>query len=566
MSQLTIKLDANERQGQPARWLTQALAAFNPSQVQRYPDDLKLKQTLARALNLQANQVDVFNGGDEAIACWGELLRAQNARVLLPTPTFSVYPQLLERIGLTTSLIEADTSGQQSLSQLMQAIESAPEGGNNWLVLVNPNNPTGQYFSKQQLADLLLVALRCDVKVLLDEAYIEFADIDLRQVQQQAKSLVDCFGNLLILRTFSKAYGLAGVRVGYLVGQSGLLRQVKRYRMPYSVNQLALSLAQAALEREAQTELQGELSVIKARRNELIQRLTDLGLQALPSQANFVSLNLSKQQARLLQQSPAQFQLRYFDGLTPESTLCRITIPQDIAGLLAYLKARLKPEIICLDMDGVLIDVRQSYDQCVCDTVLYFSDEMVTPQQVQAKRNQTGCNDDWKISQLLLQDLGYQLCLSEVTDVFQRLYLGNESDGELNTGLINAESPIINGALKQKLTNYATAIVTSRPRAEAELGQTLVDLPKAQLVSRDDAPEKPQPDGIRLAAQNANAQTVWMVGDNRADIQAALAARNAGLTVLAIGISAGDNQQQQVLLEAGADLVLDDVNQIGVWL
>jgi len=575
-----IKLDANERQGRAANWLNEALARFSAQDVQLYPDDGELIEKICQYYSLQIEQVAVFNGGDEAIYCWIDFLRQKgNVCALLPTPTFSVYPLLLQRYQIDTRFIECQSGMFQRLEDIKASLNSVNSNRQNWLVLVNPNNPTGQFFEIEALIEICQLAKQNNVDVLLDEAYIEFAYPLLSDNKIQASGLLKNFDNLLILRTFSKAYGLAGVRCGYLLGSKLLVNSVLQYRLPYSVNQLALSLASFALDNSAQAEIQFDISAVIKRREELSNRLKALGVKVLDSKANFVACLISNTQAELVKSKCVQFtekavfQFRLFP-VNGSRQLLRITVPSDVDPLVTTLACVFQPQLICLDMDGVLIDVRESYDRCVIETVRYFTDRKISASNVQKKRNQTNCNDDWLLSQLLIADLGVDVSLDRVIKVFQAMYLGADDtstfaeisqdiNSPLSTnGLIWKETSLLSDSLREKLLDKVTAVVTSRPRAEAELGVSLIQLGNSNLISRDDAESKPSAEGIIKAAEEANATTLWMCGDNCADIKATLAARNAGFAVVAIGISGGCESQRMSLINAGADIVFSSINQM----
>jgi histidinol-phosphate aminotransferase len=546
-------LDSNERQGPIAQWVTQALSDFNPNDLQRYPDDSRLVNQLAMTFAIEASQAAVFNGGDEAITNWLASIAPQST-ILLPVPTFSVYQAVIPaRNDLNLVQVTANDTLEQSITQLIVEIESNQP---DWLVLVNPNNPVGQYFEPKQIEALVSAAANNNCQVLLDEAYIEFAQTSFTASNARTKKWIESFDNLIILRTFSKAFGLAGIRCGYLLGNAQTITQIRSLRMPYSVNQLAITMALAALNQDKLIE--SECRALVERRELLREKLSELGLNVRPSRANFIAVECNQLQTTLLKalSAKAGIRLRYFE-LSADRVLARITIPADISPVIDCFQTMSAPQLICLDMDGVLIDVSQSYDQAVIQSVEFFSQQTISIEQVTMKRNQTQCNDDWKLTQMLLEDLNCEVDIEQVVERFQMIYL--EGD-KINQALISLEKAIISAATLTKLqAKTALAIVTSRPRSEALIGRQLCQLEDTFMVAREDAAVKPSPDGILSAAQQKNASRVWMVGDNVADIQAIVNAQACGLKTVAIGIS---STNQAALYQAGADIVLDNVNQL----
>ena len=234
----------------------------------------------------------------------------------------------------------------------------------------------------------------------------------------------------------------------------------------------------------------------------------------------------------------------------------RITIPFELKRLLDMLEQSFQPQLICMDMDGVLIDTSGSYDQCVLATVKQLSGNQIPLESVEVLRRQGGFNNDWVLSKRLLDDAGFEFNLEKVTEVFQHLYLGENNDG-----LVANESALISSDMVSKINRTKSCrftVVTGRPRLEAKSGQALINLAQLDLISLDDVEvAKPSPEGIQKLQQKYSSKS-WMCGDNPDDIQAAVASN-----CLAIGI--GENKIES-LYQAGADVVLKDINELEKWL
>jgi histidinol-phosphate aminotransferase len=224
--------------------------------------------------------------------------------------------------------------------------------------------------------------------------------------------------------------------------------------------------------------------------------------------------------------------------------------------LIEVLRQALRPKLICMDMDGVLIDTSQSYDNCVIETVFQLSNKKVSLNQIRALRSLGGFNNDWVLSKQLLQDLGVPIDLDTVTKIFQQIYLGENNDG-----LVKNEIPLIDDLLSKKIResrDQRFAIVTGRPLPEAKSGRKLVKLDDLDLVSLDDVIHgKPSPEGINLL-QGKYSISSWMAGDNPDDMVAAVASNS-----MAIGIGL-DNEF--ALKKAGADVVLGSINELNGWI
>ena len=342
-----------------------------------------------------------------------------------------------------------------------------------------------------------------------------------------------------------------------------------------------------ALDDTNQTEMNNYCEVIRRNRMTLSNWLTENGVEVFPSEANFLLMRFSASQAKAIQSflSKNDILIRAFSE--PELQGClRITIPYQLEKLQHILAQCLRPQLICMDMDGVLIDTSESYDQAVIATVEQLSGTKVSIEQIESLRRQGGFNNDWVLSQALLSQLGRELELDQVTEVFQKLYLGEGSaaaqevtdistskttsittnkaeidNNENQSGLMANETKLISKQLvslikNQQMTEFA--IVTGRPRQEAMMGQSMIDLTKLDLMSLCDVKQgKPSPEGIQNL-QRKYGEASWMCGDNPDDMQAAVASNS-----LAIGI--GTNKVE-ALYAAGADVVLDNINELEQWL
>ena len=541
----TLKLDFNERGDKVSPLAKDARFGAN---LWKYPEREFLEAKIAEVNQLQASQVLCCNGGDEAIMILMRIL-SEGKKMILPLPAFSQYLWGVESWSLDAELIPALKDLAINLDATISAMKSTT---NAVTIITRPNNPTGEYISTDSLMKLLAVAKESNSWVFLDEAYIEFSD-----VPTSPESLLSQYSNLILLRTFSKAFGLAGIRCGYIMGANEIIEQFRRRCMPFNVPQPCLEIAAQALSKDNRQEVKNYCKVIQNNRQFIQSWLQKNAIPALPSQANFVLLQLPDGQA----QATASFLkkqgilVKLFD--VAELTNClRITIPYEIERLLDLLKQCLTPQLICLDMDGVLIDTSGSYDATVAETVKQLSGKEVTRSEIYALRDSGGFNNDWVLSQRLLTNLGKPTTLEEVTEIFQRIYLG-----ESNDGMVSNERCLINRDLVGQLNKLAQtklAIVTGRPRNEANAGAALVGINPDAIVSLDDVKEaKPSPEGIQ-AIQKKFSSFSWMCGDNPDDMQAANASNS-----LAIGIGA---RNAESLYSAGADIVLEDINQLQDWV
>lgn len=550
-----LSLDFNERCDK-ANPLTDEYS-FGDS-LWKYPDREPLEKKIAQINSLSKEQILCTNGGDEAIMILMRIIK-EGAPFILPLPAFSQYTWGIKSWQQEVISIAAKDDLSIDLEKTKQAIVNT---NGAITVLTRPNNPTGESIEISELIELINLSRQNNGWVFLDEAYIEFSVED-----SAADSLLEKFDNLVILRTLSKAYGLAGVRLGYLLGSERLIELFRERCMPFNIPTPSLQIATKALEDNNQREMKKYCQQIKINRQILTDWFIDLGIKVFPGQANFVLLQLPEGQAIAVKSfmKKNKILLRAFDQGKMQNCL-RITIPFELERLLYCLQQCFQPKLICMDMDGVLIDTSGSYDQCVLATVEQLSAKSIDLSEVESLRRQGGFNNDWVLSKQLLDDLGLQFSLEKVTAVFQQIYLGENNDslvskGHVTKGLVANESPLIGSSLVATINQSETcrfAIVTGRPRLEAKSGQELINLSQLDLISLDDVEQgKPSPEGIKRLQQKYSKQS-WMCGDNPDDMQAAVASN-----CLAIGI--GENKIES-LFQAGADIVLKDINELEKWL
>jgi len=268
-----IFLDANENS------LGSVLGEVAGVELNRYPDPFaeNLRKELARYVKVKPNQILVGNGSDEII--WLLLLSfvEANEEILTFTPTFSMYRVFANLLGLRVREASLEKDFSLDAEKFLAAISKKTK----LVFLCSPNNPTGRTIP---LADVEKI-LRAKKIVVVDEAYIEFSP------QKSVVPLLKKYSNLVILRTFSKAWGLAGLRVGYGLMDSQIVEILAKVRSPYSVDALSQKLAEKAL--NLQKKMEAGVQKILAEREKLAGKLRDLGLTVFLSDANFLLIKFS---------------------------------------------------------------------------------------------------------------------------------------------------------------------------------------------------------------------------------------------------------------------------------
>lgn len=269
-----LLLDLNEGAPlTPRAWLDRAAEAIDPATARRYPSNNALEARLADRLGLTPDRLVVTNGGDDAIHRVCAACLASGDEMVLPIPSFEMIARSAEIAGGTVKPVAWDER-----SFPLDATLNAVNTRTRVIAVVSPNNPTGAVIAADQLAQLAGAAPRA--LLMVDLAYTEFADEDLTPL---ALSLP----NAVIVRTFSKAFGMAALRVGYAAGPAATINAIRAVGSPFPCSAFSLAAADAVLDLPADA-VESRIARVRTERAELTTLLGDLGVTALPSQANFV--------------------------------------------------------------------------------------------------------------------------------------------------------------------------------------------------------------------------------------------------------------------------------------
>src|SRR5215213_207946 len=255
--------------------------------VNRYPDptNRQLRQALSRRYDVPANRIAIGNGSCDILLAAGDALLEPEAELVYAWPSFSIYPHLAAASGARALAIPVDAEHRHDLEAMRREITVATR----LTIVCNPNNPTSTALPLDEIAAFVADVPR-HVCVILDEAYVEFS---LLQDADESIALLDKHPNLVLLRTFSKIYGLCGLRVGYaLAGSEEFRTAVDQVRQPFFCNAAAQAAAVEALNH--QDDLVRRVERNLAERMDVEQGLRDLGIEPADSQANFLWFDLGE--------------------------------------------------------------------------------------------------------------------------------------------------------------------------------------------------------------------------------------------------------------------------------
>jgi histidinol-phosphate aminotransferase len=278
-----VKLASNETPFPPHPAVIEAVAR-ELGALNRYPDPDKtaLRRRLAERFELTSPRVAIGNGSCEILLAAAEALLEPGAEIVYAWPSFSMYPHLAAASGARAIEVPLDSDDRHDLEAMAREVTHATR-----IVLVcNPNNPTATALPVDDV-DAFVGELPRHVCVILDEAYVEFSTM---QDPDESLPLLEKHPNLVLLRTFSKIYGLCGLRVGYALGSEDFRSAVDRVRQPFSVNALALAAAAEALAHQDEVASRVERTAIE--RLHVEEELGERGLETSAGEANFSWVSL----------------------------------------------------------------------------------------------------------------------------------------------------------------------------------------------------------------------------------------------------------------------------------
>jgi len=265
-----VKLNTNESPYPPSPQVMKVLAEIKPEQLRRYPDPLgtAFRQAAAKVNGVELENIMCCNGGDELLRIALQAFCDETRPMAYPVPTYSLYPVLANLQGCDA--VEVPFDSEFNLPAKLTGTGAA------LTIVCNPNAPTGSFISVEELTSL---ADELNAVLLIDEAYVDYAE-------KNCARLVKDFDNVIILRSMSKGYSLAGIRFGYAIAQPDLIIGLMKVKDSYNVDAVAIAVATAAM--KDQQYFRQNVEKVKAEREELTKQLRAMGFDVPESQANFV--------------------------------------------------------------------------------------------------------------------------------------------------------------------------------------------------------------------------------------------------------------------------------------
>lgn len=539
-----IKLDSNENLIGPSKKVIEAIKKITPEKIKFYPNYCKLLDTLSKSYNVPIDYILPTNGGDEALSLVINTFVEPDENIVTVTPSF-VMSKIYSRVcNVEFREIPYEEKWIYPIDNIINAIDEKTK----IILVTSPNSPTGEVISD------------CDLQKIIDNAQNALVMIDATYSTYACKNYIpfaEQFDNVAVIKSFSKDLALAGLRLGCIITKPDHINAIKTIASPYSVNSLAAIAGVASLEdTEHLKKVQKEIAKSK---EFLINGLKDLGI-IYPSDSNFLCIDFGEKANAIYERLLAHGikTKLHKDGVLKNHF--RLTIPP-LAIAKKVIDAIKKKNLVVFDMDGVLIDVEDSYRLAIQKTFEYFSSKPLSPEAIQEAKNQGGLNNDWDLTEYLLKKENITIEKSEIISKFQEIYFGKNGDG-----LIQNEKLLIGkNILKNLAKNNHLAIFTGRPKTEAMFSLDFFGIKDyfSEIITMDDLDQdlqKPNPYGIFMIMSRLNPVNTFYLGDTIDDILAAKGARAKAIGVLPPGDKS--KNLKKLLKSNGAQIILKNINEI----
>lgn len=493
--------------------------------VNDYPDPSydDLIKALSKYSNAKITQIVAGAGADEVIDVICKVFIDPGDKAVVSTPTYSMYQVCTEIMGGKVVAVPRDDDFSVDADKLLN---TANKENAKIIFICNPNNPDGSLMPRK---DIEKVLKGFKGPVVVDEAYFEFCN-------ETVADLINSYQNLIVIRTLSKAFALAGMRIGYALACEQITNEMSKVRPPASISVFSEKLALKAL---------SDISKMKKRVNGIIEEkermkkeLEKLGFEVFPSVTNFLLFKTGgvEDANRLFEKALRKgYVIRNFSKKKGCENCLRVTVrtKQDDNKLLSVFSNY--SDGILFDVDGVLVDVSRSYREAIKQTVKEISGRKITAADIDEIKKLPNSNNDWNVSYALVKGITNMKSIDEkceeyleVKNKFQELYLNGLRDNE---ELLITKQTL--SWLKQQ--GYKLGIVTSRPREEA-LYVLKPFIPEffseESIIALEDCDlEKPDPKPLILAKNRINARSAVYVGDT---INDRLAAKSANMRYISV--------------------------------
>ena len=567
-----LRLDINENPAGAPDFVVEAVVeALRGQQIATYPVYSQWIDEASRYFGLPAEQITCTSGGDEGIKTIFDSHLLAGKALLTVSPGYDMFRLWAGLLG--NPVVEVDLRCDTpanfpfDVEAWLAALRPGPDEPVIGLVaLANPSNPTGAMVPRAVIEQTLAML---DCPVIIDETYGEFLGVS-------ALDLIAAHRNLFVTRSFSKVYGLAGLRVGVVMSQADNIEGLRRVLNPFNVNRAAIAASQACMRHPEYT--RAHVAEVAATRALFGAEMRRLGLATGAEHGNFLVVDFGERHGQVVDGLAAEgILVRDRHGKHPNLDGCvRIAIGtaaqmrRTASAIGRLLRPRPTLDGLIFDVDGTLVDVSASYRAAIERTageLLRRAGQpaaVVNATLIDEFKARGGLNNDWDCTAAIVASFGVEVDRDDLIARFQRHYLGLAFDG-----LIAHEPWLLGEDTEARLLErWPVAIVTGRPRGEAAWTLSRHADPRLwqHLVAMENVSEpKPSPEGLLQAQTALGCARLAYIGDSVDDMKAAKAAGMLALGVLPVD-AGWESGWAERLQDAGADAVFTGVQEVLQWL
>ena len=550
-----LKLDSNENIYGISPIVTNAIKSMDFSDVSLYPAYGKTIDKLSEKYNVKYENILLTNGCDEAINVIINAYLDKEDEILSYNPTFVMPQKYAEILGAKVNLIDYDEKFIFKTNKIEKNISDKTK----IIYISTPNNPTGELVKASVVE--VLVKKYPEILFLVDCTYINFS---YNSMFMDYVDLACKYDNVVVVKSFSKDFALAGLRFGFVVGAFDIINNLKKVISPYSVNVIALNCAIAVLNDEKTFEEIKEQNY--AAKNALIEGLRKNNIWAYDSEANFVFCNFGDYCDFYYQKLKNHGVIvRNFPKNSKYASFLRITVPK-IGGVKFILELLNKKDVLIMNLDGTVFDVSKSYIQAIIQTVEHFSNTRISVKEVMEIKNRGGLNCNVNTINELLRKYEKNIDICEIRNIYKD-FLYKAVSGER---LIDSEKLILSkDQLEQISKKYDLVIFSGRTRDEINYSLNKFDIANYfyYILSGDDLSadeQKPNSKGIAHILKHCPHNSIKSIGSSVDDIIAANCAEID--TIGVVSPYADNNAMVNNFRHLGVSYILNNIELLPSFL
>ncbi len=503
-----------------------------------YPEYEVINNKIAEYYSVPVQSVLLTNGSDEGISViCSSFIEFGRDRAIVSDPCFAIIPHSLKLAGADVRAVKVNDDFSFNLG----GIEKELESGVKMAFFASPENPTGAVLDVERIA--MWCKTYSDTLFVIDEAYGEYN-------QDSCLSMIRKFDNLLVLKTFSKAWGMAGLRLGIVFGKPELVEVLERVKLPYSVNAVAVWVAEKLLDNAKRVKAEVKDSLIRL--DNLASQIEERGYKVTRGASNSVLVEmgfLAKRFTEFCRKESVLVRDRseVIDGMVRVSTGTQ----EENDKFLSVLEKFSKSFGIMFDLDDTIVDTSKSFAKVVEKLVEQYTGMPLENGELRALKAEGGYNDDWIATQELIRRRGFEADIEDIVLTAIPMY---------KNIAIEAEELICDLSVLEKLRKrHKLFVVTGRCRVEYDpVWGSRLDSVFDQIYCVGDRPHlhaKPSPDYLEACMKENDLTDALYIGNSVDDVSAALSLR-----IEAIGVTTTLSEEQ--LKASGASRVLSSVDEL----